>query len=127
MILVDGDIIILHLRGYEQARAWLKEARAEDELAVSVMTIAEVTGGMRSGERSDVWTLLSVFEPEPVSEAIARRAGEHMRAYRRSHSGIGLVDYVLAATAEYRGAELATLNVKHFPMFKGLKAPFKLP
>jgi hypothetical protein len=25
-----------------------------------------------------------------------------------------------------RGFELATLNIKHFPMFRGLKAPFEL-
>ena len=33
-----------------------------------------------------------------MSHAIARRAGEHLRRYRRSHTGIDLVDYVVAAT-----------------------------
>jgi predicted nucleic acid-binding protein len=31
---------------------------------------------------------------------------------------------VIAATAELSGAELVTLNVKHFPMMSGLTAPF---
>ncbi|HEX3947231.1 MAG TPA: hypothetical protein VHW47_05975 [Acidimicrobiales bacterium] len=49
-----------------------------------------------------------------------------MRAYRRSHPGIGLGDYLIAATARLEGLELATLNVRHFPMFDGLAQPFGL-
>nr|WP_051425979.1 PIN domain-containing protein [Jiangella gansuensis] len=64
---------------------------------------------------------------EPVTEVIARQAGALMRRYRRSHSGIGLGDYVIAATAGVRGVPLATLNVRHFPMFDDLAAPFELP
>lgn len=79
---------------------------------------------MRSGERSQVAALFGVIGLLPVTDAVARRAGEHLRRHRRSHPGIDLVDYVVAATAELNGAELATLNVRHFPMFKGLKPPY---
>ena len=54
---------------------------------------------------------------------IARRAGAWVRVYGPSHS-VGLADALIAATAEHHGLELATLNVKHFPMFKRLKAPY---
>jgi hypothetical protein len=47
-----------------------------------------------------------------------------MGEYRQSHSGIGLGDYLIAATALTGGLELATLNVRHFPMFPGLTRPF---
>ena len=60
----------------------------------------------------------------PVSERIAWRATELMRAHRRSPSGIGLGDYLIAATAQVEGLELATLNVRHFPMFESLDRPF---
>jgi hypothetical protein len=60
----------------------------------------------------------------PVDEAIANRAGELGRHWRRSHPGIGVPDLAIAATAELLEAELATLNLKHFPMFKGLRAPY---
>jgi len=79
---------------------------------------------MRSAERAAVTRLFSVLQMEPVSDPIARRAGEFLRAHRRSHPGIEVVDYVIAATAELRGAELMTLNVKHFPMFRGLRPAF---
>ena len=126
MILVDTDVLIAHLRGAEPARSWLREARGLGPLSVSVVSVAELTGGMRSGERREVWALLTALRPEPVTEIVARRAGELMRRYRRSHQGIGTADYLIAATAETRGAELATLNLRHFPMFPDLRAPFDL-
>jgi predicted nucleic acid-binding protein len=46
------------------------------------------------------------------------------RSLRRSHSGIAGADLVIAATAAELGLDLATLNTKHFPMVKGLKAPY---
>ena len=127
MIVVDTDVLIAHLRGVEPARAWLRAARAAGPLAVSVVTVTEITGGMRAAERREVWALLSALRTEPVTEVVARRAGELIRQYRQSHSGIGLGDYLIAATAETLGAQLATLNVRHFPMVPGLRAPFVLP
>ncbi len=127
MILVDSDVLIAHLRGFEPARAWLRKARTSGPLAVSVVSIAELTGGMRSAERREVWALLSALRAEPVTKLVARRAGEFMRQYRRSHNGIGIADYLIAATAELRGQQLATLNVRHFPMFADLQPPFALP
>ena len=127
MILVDTDILIAHLRGVDDARSWLRAARTEGPLSVSVVTVAELTGGMRSAERREVWALLNVMRSEPVTELVARRAGELRRRFRRSHTGIGLADYLVAATALERGAQLATLNVKHYPMFDDLRPPFEMP
>jgi len=47
-----------------------------------------------------------------------------MRTWRRSHSGIGTSDYLIAATALELGMDLATLNVRHYPMFPDLTPPF---
>ncbi len=124
MILVDTDVLIAHLRGDERARSWLRDARIAGPLVTSVVTVAELTGGMRSDERGSVRGLLSVLDAVPVTELIALRAGEFMRQYRRSHSGIGIADYLIAATAETQSARLATLNTKHFPMLPDLERPF---
>lgn len=51
---------------------------------------------------------------------------EFRRQYWRSHSGIGLGDYLIAATAEVKGYRQATLNVRHYPMVKCLRPPFAL-
>lgn len=128
MILVDSDVLIAHLRGVEDARRWLGHTRtATGRLAVSVVSVAEITGGMRSGERSDVARLLASLHVQAVTEEVGHRAGELMRRHRRSNVGIGLGDYLIAATADLGGHELATLNVRHFPMFEGLQPPFHLP
>ena len=112
------------MRGVAAARDWLVSARKDGPLAISVVSITELIGGMRTVERREVWGLLASFRVERATEIIARRAGDMMRRYRRSHSGIGLGDYLIAATADVQGLQLATLNVRHFPMFEHLQAPF---
>lgn len=125
MILVDSDVLIEHLRGNEQALAWLVRTRqSSGPLAISVVSLTEVAGGMRSPERREVMRLLGSMHRFEVTEQVAWRASTLMREYRRSHSGIGLGDYLIAATALTEGLELATLNVRHYPMFEGLSRPF---
>ena len=126
VILIDTDILILHLRGVLEARDWLRGAAVSQELAVSIVTITEVSGAMRSDGTSQVWRLLTSLRSEPVTYPIACRAGELMRTWRRSHSGISTSDYLIAATALELGMELATLNVRHYPMFPDLVPPFTL-
>lgn len=46
------------------------------------------------------------------------------RQYRRSHNGIDVVDYLIAATAIVIDADLLTTNVRHFPMFDQLAPPY---
>ncbi|MEJ7764733.1 MAG: type II toxin-antitoxin system VapC family toxin [Acidimicrobiales bacterium] len=119
----DSTILIAHLRGDDRATQMLVDAIEPGALA-SVISRTELEGGMRSGERSDVARLFDGLDLVPVSDAIARRAGVHLRTYRRSHPGIDLADYLIAASAEETLATLVTLNVKHFPMFKGMEAPW---
>jgi predicted nucleic acid-binding protein len=125
VILVDSDVLIEHLRGNAAARDWLVRARqSSGPLAISVVSLTEVAGGMRSPERREVMRLLGSMQRFDVSEQVAWRAATLMGEYRRSDSGIGLGDYLMAATALTDGLELATLNVRHFPMFPGLTRPF---
>ena len=125
MILIDSDVLIEHLRGNADARDWLVQARrTSGPLAMSVISVTEIAGGMRSPERREVMRLLGSMQRFEVTEQVAWRAATLMREYRRSHSGIGLGDYLIAATALTEGLELATLNVRHYPMFTALKRPF---
>ena len=125
MILVDSDVLIEHLRGKEPARAWLRQARqSSGPLAISVVSLTEVAGGMRSPERREVMRLLGSMQRFEVTEQVAWRAATLMQEYRRSHPGIGLGDYLIAATALAEGLDLATLNVRHYPMIPELARPF---
>jgi len=122
-MLYDTSVLIAHLRGDRRATDLLLSVPTKERLA-SVLTRVEIEGGMRTSESASVAGLLDALTLLPVSDAIARRAGEHLRRYRRSHRGIDLVDYVIAATAEAHDTPLATLNVKHFPMFADLQPAF---
>ena len=124
MILFDTTVLIDHLRGSPPASRLLLEAVRRDEALCSVVSRFEIEGGMRSGERFAVARLMEALRIEAVTDQIAGRAGELMREYRRSHPGIDPVDYLIAATAQVHHARLVTLNIKHFPMFAGLRSPY---
>lgn len=121
--LFDTTVLIAHLRGDPRARELLLAASADDR-CISVLTRIEIEGGMRTDERTRVAALLATMRKLPVSDAVARRAAIHLRRFRRPHTGIDVTDYVIAATAELHQARLQTLNVKHFPMFPDLQAPW---
>ncbi len=123
--LFDSTVLIAHLRGAPQATLLLRDAVGADLAACSVLSRVEIEGGMRSEERSAVARLFSALRLLTVTDEAASRAGEFLRQHRRSHPGIDLVDYVIAGTADVLGAELLTLNVKHFPMFKRLGPAFR--
>jgi predicted nucleic acid-binding protein len=123
-MLIDSDVLIAHLRGDERARQFLRDARSRQPLFTSAVSVAEVTGGLRSSGRKPVWRLLGALTTASVTERVAIRAGEFARTYRRTHRAIGIADYLIAATAAEHGLDLATLNVRHFPMFSGLESAY---
>lgn len=121
--LFDSTILIAHLRGDDRATGALLDT-GEEPIFASVVSRVEIEGGMRSGERDGVARLFGGLELLPVTDTVARRAGAELRRFRSSHSGIDTADYLIAATALEAGLELVTLNVRHFPMFEGLRAPW---
>lgn len=90
----------------------------------SELSRAEILRGMRSAERQITQALLQQLDWVPVDRAISERAGELGHRYRASYPGLGVADLVIAATALHLGRPLITLNVRHFPMFEGLKPPY---
>jgi predicted nucleic acid-binding protein len=60
-----------------------------------------------------------------LTAPIARRTAELGRTWRRGHRGVATIDLIIAATALELDAELATANVRHFPMFPGLEPPYR--
>ena len=124
-VVVDTSVLIDHLRGDAEARAALRQAAEGGEhLVASVLTKVEVLAGMRASEERATRLLLGSLEWIEVDDALAERAGAIANQFLPSHPGVDPVDYVIAATVERLEAELWTRNLKHFPMFPGLKAPY---
>jgi predicted nucleic acid-binding protein len=124
-LIVDTSVLVDHLRGDERARNVLAEAaRVGQRLAASVLTKVEILAGMRPHEERGTRQLLDSLDLIDVDDVVAEQAGMLANRYLRSHPGVDPVDYVIAATAQHLGADLLTRNVKHFPMFPGLAAPY---
>ena len=125
-MILDTSILIDHLQGHPAAVKLVVEAfeQQPEPLAASVMTKVELLAGMPEHQQLDAYRLMARINWVLVDEAIADRAGELAHTYMRSRRGVDPVDYVIAATVELLGAELWTRNIKHFPMFPELKAPY---
>jgi predicted nucleic acid-binding protein len=121
-VVFDTSVLIDILRGDADALAYVRAV--EDVPVCSEVSRIEVARGLRSPERSRAERLFRSLSWAPVDETIARRAGELGRRWDRHRPGIAVADLVIAATADVIDGELATANVRHFPMFDGLRAPY---
>lgn len=123
-VVVDTSILIDVLRGEQAAAAVLREARDTGPLHASEVTRLEVLAGMRAREEDATRALLQAFTWHPLDEKLAEIAGELGRQWLPGNRGIDSADLAIAATGIALSARLFTRNVKHFPMFLGLRAPY---
>lgn len=123
-VLVDTSVVIDVLRGQGAAAAVLRDARAAGPLHASEVTRLEVLAGMRAREEAATRALLAVFVWHALDERVADVASELGRRWLPGNRGVDSADLAVAATAVLLDAQLLTRNIKHFPMFSGLSAPY---
>ena len=125
-LVLDTSVLIDHLRGRPRAATEIIPSAIArgDELWSSYVVRAEVLAGMRSGEETATRDLLRLVSWVEVDEAMTEAAGALGRRFLRSHRGIDVADLLVAALTQALDAELMTTNLKHYPMFEGLKAPY---
>lgn len=121
MIVLDTTVLIDLLRGHAPALSYL--GSLDEVPACSEVTRIEVIRGVRHREREATERLMQSLGWVGVDEQIARRAGTLGRQWRRSHV-LATTDLIIAATAQELAAQLATSNVRHYPMFDGLRPPY---
>lgn len=122
-LLFDTDVLIDFLRGQADAVAFLKKTRRP--LRVSAATVAELYVGVREDDEREVLErFLGLMEVVDLTADIARQAGLWRRDFGPSH-GTGLVDALIAASAESCGSTLVTLNAKRYPMLEAVLAPYR--
>ena len=120
--LVDTNILIELLRKAPGALAWFRSL--DERPMMSAVSVLELYAGARiQREERDILTLRHHVNCLPICQEIAELAGSMMRRFHKSHN-IDIPDAIIAATAEHHGLRLATLNIKHFPMFPKLKRPY---
>ena len=116
-IVVDTDVIIEVLRQRDTGilAGWQRLVEDGEQIVFSAITMAEVYHGVKPSEETAVAAAFSVMRCAPVAAAIARRAGDYLRTFNRSH-GVELGDALIAATAAELNFPLWTRNRKHYPM-----------
>lgn len=122
--LVDTSVLIDYLCGHRAAAELLEQERHTAPLQASEVTRLEVLAGMRSAEQDATRLLLSTLVWHPVDSDVAEEAGALGRVWLPSHHTIDSADLAIAATAIRVDARLLTRNVRHFPMFADLQAPY---
>jgi len=119
MILLDTDVMVDILRGYDLARKWLQSAQ---EIGVPGLVAMElIQGCQNTREQRQLEKALSGYtlywpDEEACNRAIASFSSHHLS------DNIGLLDALIAETAIGVNAELATFNVKHYRVLKGLQS-----
>lgn len=121
-LVVDTDVMVDFLKGHPKAVTLVKRDSAR--IILCSIVVAELYAGVRSDEELETLdSLISLFRVLPVSLELGRAGGLYRRDYGKTH-GVGLADAIIAATVEVEGAELRTLNTKHYPMIRGLKPAY---
>lgn len=121
-VLLDTNVVIDFLRGHDSAVLLMRALIAPP--AVSTVTVTEIFAGLKNRkEEAGAEAFFGDALLLSIGPDIAQRAGVFVRHYGASH-GIDIPDALIAATAEHHRLPLATLNVKHFPMFAKLKRAY---
>lgn len=121
--LLDTDVLVDFLRGYSKAVTFINAN--SPRIILPSIVVAELYAGIKGDtELTVLENFISIFRVIPMTSEIAKRGGLYKRDYGKSH-GIGLADAIIAATCEVENAELKTLNVRHYPMIKGLTPTYK--
>lgn len=123
-VVVDTSVLIDVLRGVPAAAEMLREEARRGPLHGSEITRLEVLAGMRVHERAATLGLLDVITWHALDRELAELAGDLGRRWLPGNRGIDSADLAIAATAVSLDSDLLTLNVKHFPMFPGLRPPY---
>ncbi len=121
-ILLDTDVLVDFLRGHNKAVTFVNAHSTR--IILSAIVIAELCAGVKGdAEQEALEGFISLFRVIPVNAEIAKTGGLYKSNYGKSH-GVGLADAILAATVMAENADFKTLNLKHYPMLKGLRPAY---
>ena len=117
----DTNIIIDALRQNKKAREVFKKFdNNNDHLFISTIVFFELFSGessKNSEQRKNIESFMKYFTEVDLTWKISKHAGE---IYRDKIKGLEVPDYIIAATAMEIGAQVVTLNKKHFSQIPNL-------
>jgi|SRR4051812_592026 tRNA(fMet)-specific endonuclease VapC len=120
MTLLDTDVAVDILRGHPPAVSWL-QGLGSAPLGLPGIVVMELIQGCQSKpEQQRVERIFGHYALYWPSDADCQQALVDFADYHLSHN-LGLLDALIAHTANGLNEELATFNVKHYSAVAGLK------
>lgn len=116
-IFIDTNIIISIFRGNQNINERFRSLAETSNFYFSPIVEAELLQGTRPEDMEKVDTFLNMCHCVDITKHTGQIAGRFAGRYRRSHQGITLDDFFIAASVKEHDFTLWTLNKKHFPMF----------
>ncbi|WP_036033830.1 type II toxin-antitoxin system VapC family toxin [Leptospira noguchii] len=118
-MLIDSDVLIDYLRGYEKATTWLHSI--EGPLSISGYSYFDLIEGCKTGkDLQRLEKFVSAFNVLWLDEKEIQKALSVFKSNKLRH-GIGLIDCLIGQTALSYKKNLYTFNVKHYKAFSGIK------
>ncbi|MBI3035922.1 PIN domain-containing protein [Candidatus Woesearchaeota archaeon] len=124
-IVLDTDIFIDFLRGFEKAKIFFEEIKNEEYLVYfSAVTETELISGKECNKierKAEILKILANFNKVLVSNEIAIKAGDFSRIHN-----VETADAIIAATAFAMKAKLITRNADDYKNIREvtLKVPY---
>lgn len=120
-MLLDTVIFIDYLKGREPAAAAVVAARSRGHVAMHAVVAAELIAGVLDrSELRRTMAMISTCQLLIPDDSDIRRALQLLERHTLS-DGLDWNDCLIAATALRLRMPVATLNEKHFRVFRGLK------
>ncbi len=121
MIVLDTSVLIDYARSSLRAHAYMRSIAVDQPLTTHPVAIAELLVGSR--DRRDLRTHVAMWRRLRVVGVTDHDFQHALRLLAKHHlaDATGWPDCIIAATCLRLGASLATLNVKHFKAFRGLR------
>src|SRR5450631_1742440 len=107
-VLIDTDVAIDFLRGIPYSQLLLTGMWADGQAVISVLSVYELTAGMKDTEKAATHNFIDACVVEQVITEIAIKAGELYRRYRAKGITLTSLDCLIAATALVKGYKVAT-------------------
>jgi predicted nucleic acid-binding protein len=116
-LLLDTDIVIHMLKKQPLTVArFIELLEAKTVFLLSPIVVAEIYAGAFQREHKEIEILFSLCKRISIDSETGQQAGHYAHRYRKSHQGISLEDYLLAASAKLNRCPLWTCNRRHYPM-----------
>ncbi|HHY98312.1 MAG TPA: type II toxin-antitoxin system VapC family toxin [Firmicutes bacterium] len=114
--MLDTTVLIDISRGNQQVTDWLLSLiDGEEDVATSVIVIAEYISGIPPDKKDRAKEYLSAFDILPITFEDATCAGGIRWEYARKGTMLALADALHGAIAMRKGLTVATSNPRHFP------------